>query len=150
MKRSEMRRQAMQLLYQLDLRGEEEADQILATAGEGSSEDDLPGPEAVELARTAWAARQQADERVSRMADQWPTHRQPPIDRSILRLALHEMDQGLPPAVAINEAVELAKRFGAEQSPAFINGVLDKIASQRGGSDVPVADEAPKSSEQEA
>ena len=138
----------MQLLYQLDLRGEEESDQILSSAGEGHPDDDLPGPEAVELARAAWAAHRLADERVSEMTDQWPTHRQPPIDKSILRLAIHEMDEGLPPAVAINEAVELAKRFGAEQSPAFINGVLDKIASRRDRPAPSAEQETPKPTEQ--
>ncbi len=61
-------------------------------------------------------------------------NRQPPVDRAILRLAYHELTSGhAPPKVVINEAVELAKKFGAEQSPAFINGVLDKLARQLSG-----------------
>ncbi len=61
----------------------------------------------------------------------WPTHRQPPVDRAILRLAHHEMVSGHAPVkVAINEGVELAKRYADKESPAFINGVLDKLAKR--------------------
>ena len=63
------------------------------------------------------------------LAPDWPTHRQPPLDRAILRLAHYEMTSGHAPIkVAINEAVELAKNYCAERSPPFINGVLDKMA----------------------
>ena len=59
------------------------------------------------------------------------THRQPPVDRAILRLAHHEIVTGIVPAkIAINEAVDLAKTFGAENSPSFVNGVLDKMAKR--------------------
>ena len=70
-----------------------------------------------------------SDEKATALAPDWPTHRQPPVDRAILRLAYYEMTSGHAPVkVAINEAVELAKQFGSEQSPPFINGVLDKLA----------------------
>lgn len=84
---------------------------------------------AVELALAAWADRERADEQCSQLAPEWPTHRQPPIDRAILRLAWHEMTAGrTEPALAINEALELAKQFSDEKSPAFLNGVLDRVA----------------------
>ncbi|MHB1842687.1 MAG: transcription antitermination factor NusB, partial [Sulfobacillus sp.] len=66
----------------------------------------------------------QADQIIGQLAKDWSIERMPPIDRNILRLAIWEMVSGLSPAVAINEAVELAKAYGAEDSPAFINGVL--------------------------
>ena len=85
------------------------------------------------LASDAWGARIEADRLVRELAPAWPTHRQPPVDRAILRLAYHEMVSGHAPAkVAINEAIELAKTFSGEASPAFINGVLDKIAKRIG------------------
>ena len=88
---------------------------------------------AVDLALGAWASRQAADREVSELTPDWPTHRQPPVDRAILRLAHYEISSGHAPAkVAINEAVELAKQYAAENSPAFINGVLDKLAKKRG------------------
>lgn len=60
----------------------------------------------------------------------WKTSRMNKVDLTILRLAVYEMkwDEDVPVSVAINEAVELAKRFGGEESPSFINGVLAKIA----------------------
>ena len=80
------------------------------------------------MARRAWAARETADKAVAALSPDWPTHRQPVVDRTILRLAHYEMTSGkTPPKVAINEAVELAKEFSTEKSPMFINGVLDKI-----------------------
>ena len=120
----------MQVLYQLDLRGEE--DLPLIAEGLADGPDELPVQEAaLELARAAWSRRGEADALVSELAPDWPTHRQPPVDRAILRLAFHEMVSGHAPVkVAINEAVQLAKQFCSEQSPAFINGVLDKIAKR--------------------
>jgi N utilization substance protein B len=95
--------------------------------------DESPGnPETREngfrLALQAWTRREEADTAVAAISSDWPTYRQPVIDRSILRLAYYEMAEGgTPPKVAINEAVELAKEFSTEKSPLFINGVLDKI-----------------------
>jgi N utilization substance protein B len=84
------------------------------------------------LALQAWTRREEADAAVAAISSDWPTYRQPVIDRSILRLAYFEMAEGgTPPKVAINEAVELAKEFSTEKSPLFINGVLDKIYKSR-------------------
>jgi len=118
----------MQILYQVDLRGESHIPEIRAGLIDG-----FDGPDVQEsafvLAQTAWDARAEADAAIEELAPQWPTHRQPPVDRAILRLAWHEMSTGLAPVkVAINEAIELAKQFGSENSAAFINGVLDKLA----------------------
>ena len=125
----------MQVLYQLD---------VSASAGapdrqvvlEGLDEDfDKPTirEQGVDWALGAWAGHGTADKQVEALSPEWPTHRQPPVDRAILRLAHYEMASGLtPPKVAINEAVELAKQYGSEQSAAFVNGVLDKLAKQLG------------------
>ena len=62
----------------------------------------------------------------------WKTSRMGRVDLTILRLAVYEMkfDEDIPEKVAINEAVELSKKFGGDESPAFINGVLAKIAGK--------------------
>ncbi|MEM1213268.1 MAG: transcription antitermination protein NusB, partial [Planctomycetota bacterium] len=84
---------------------------------------------AAELALAAWASRDTADAAFTSLAPDWPANRQPPVDRAILRLAHHEITTGrVAHNIAINEAIELAKTFAAEQSPPFINGLLDKIA----------------------
>ena len=118
----------MQVLYQMDLTGIADAQKM----GERLDEqfDTAQVREAaVELAASAWADHEQADKLATQLAPRWPTHRQPPVDRAIMRLAYHEMASGRTPVkVAINEAVELAKAIGAEQSGAFVNGVLDKMA----------------------
>ena len=72
------------------------------------------------------------DELIQRNAPEWPVEQIAIIDRNILRIAIFEIaiDQGTPLKVAINEAVELAKLFGSDSSPRFINGVLGALVSQ--------------------
>lgn len=133
MTRRDLRRLAMQALYQLDLRGEKDRAAVsetvtdhITTEGLGTEED---ARQVIDLTAAAWGTRRDADKLAAELAPDWPTHRQPAVDRAILRLAFHEIVSGHAPLkVAINEAVELAKEFCSENSPAFINGVLDKIA----------------------
>lgn len=70
------------------------------------------------------------DEFISQASTHWRLERMTPIDRNILRLASYELkfEPGVPRAVIIDEAVELAKRYGAETSGAFVNGVLSRVA----------------------
>ena len=118
----------MQVLYQFDVRGEEDAEDIFAGLAESDADADAR-QEAFDLAKAAWGGREEADRLASELAPQWPAYRQPPVDRAILRLAYYEMvTERAPGRVVINEAVELAKAYSAEQSPGFINGVLDKMA----------------------
>ena len=69
---------------------------------------------------------------ISRLAPSWPMHQLPVVDRSLLRLAVYEMvvERLSPPKVVINETVELAKLFGADNSPKFINGVLGSVLNE--------------------
>ncbi len=87
----------------------------------------------------------QIDNVISAAAPQWPLDQISIIDRNILRLGLYELlyedKEAVPPKVAINEAIELAKNFGGESSGKFVNGVLGTIYNQ-------INDKAPKSSEQ--
>lgn len=70
--------------------------------------------------------RSQLDREIARLAPEWPVEQLPPIDRNVLRIALFELREHTetPPAAVIDEAVELAKVFGGEASPKFVNGVL--------------------------
>ncbi len=121
------RRLAMQLIYQIDVRGDADIDAIYESIDTEHDNPDIR-ERAFDLARDGWANHEAADAAVAELAPQWPTHRQPPVDRAILRLAHYEIVSGRTPVkVAINEAVELAKQYGGKQSPSFINGVLDKI-----------------------
>jgi N utilization substance protein B len=83
---------------------------------------------ALDLARGAWSMRAAADAELLTLAPTWPAHRQASVDRALLRLAYYEMTgTKTHPKIVVNEAVELAKEFGGEKSPGFVNGLLDKI-----------------------
>jgi N utilization substance protein B len=123
----DIRRCAVQALYQFDA-GNAESEEIVRASLNDSPGDSDSHTRGFQLAKEAWAAREQADAAVAALSADWPTHRQPAVDRSILRLAHFEMSSGkTPPKVAINEAVELAREFSTEKSPMFINGILDRI-----------------------
>ena len=64
------------------------------------------------------------DQRINNLAIDWDIKRMAAVDRNILRMALFEIKNDIPPGVAINEAVELAKEYGNDNSPGFINGIL--------------------------
>lgn len=87
-----------------------------------------------ELVQGVWGSLQEIDEIIVRASKNWRLDRMTRVDRNVLRLGtwelLHEAD--VPRAVILDEAVELAKRFGTEESGAFVNGVLDKIANDLG------------------
>lgn len=69
------------------------------------------------------------DEKINSISEGWPTNRIGKAELSIIRLAVYEMlyDEDIPPSVAINEAVELAKKYGSVNAPSFINGILAKL-----------------------
>ena len=83
-----------------------------------------------ESVRGVWGRIEDIDALIGEAAEHWRVERMTLVDRNILRLGAYELLQGsdIPVAVAINEAVELGKRFGSEESGAFINGILDRIS----------------------
>ncbi len=89
---------------------------------------------AFDLVKGILADMDDIDEVISAAASHWRLVRIAPTDRNLLRIAVFEMTDmdDIPPQVAINEAVEIAKRFGGEESPRFINGVLDAVKSNLG------------------
>ncbi len=96
------------------------------------------------------AKREEIDAVIERAAPQWPLHKIAAIDRNILRIGLFELlfgaEAAVPPKVALNEAIELAKTFGGESSSRFVNGVLGSVYRDLGS---PRRDEAPKPTERE-
>lgn len=82
-----------------------------------------------ELATGAYQLRRRLDELLTQHVPDWSVPRMQPVDRNILRLGLYELQEcpDTPFQVVINEAIELARRFGGNESPAFVNGVLDGV-----------------------
>lgn len=68
------------------------------------------------------------DAQLNEYAIDWTVKRMPAVDRNILRIAVYEIQNDIPPGVAINEAVKIAKKFAEDSSPSFINGILAKFA----------------------
>ncbi len=115
----------MQVLFLWDTNGAGDIELARQVVTDGTPDEEIRR-DALQWATTAWEQREIADARVERLAPQWPTRRQPAVDRSILRLAVWELtNTQTPPKVVLDEAIELAKHFSTEQSAAFVNGVLD-------------------------
>jgi N utilization substance protein B len=116
--RRQARRQALFLLYQWDLTG-----LPLESLFEGS-----PDEFASTLARDVAADASTLDERISAASVGWPADRLGTLERNILRIGVHELEEGEVPAeVAINEAVVLAKRYATEDAGRLVNGILAQI-----------------------
>jgi transcription antitermination protein NusB len=85
------------------------------------------------LAEDVWERREELDEAIDAAAQGWSTERMAVLERNILRLAVHEMRGGeIPAAVAIDEAVSLAKRYASPEAAVLVNGILGKIARTEG------------------
>lgn len=115
------RRQALFLLYQWDLTGQE-----LASLFEGE-----PDEFARDLASAVAAGAPELDRRVTESSPDWPADRLGTLERNILRIGVYELEQGtVPREVAINEAVVLAKRYASEDAARLVNGILGRIARE--------------------
>ena len=118
----------MQALFQMDVQGdafEPDLDGFL----EARADDPAVRKYAQRLVTGAYAEKARFDRYMTSTAEHWSVDRMPGVDRNIIRVALYEMlvCADLPAKVAINEAIEIAKEFGARESPQFINGMLDAI-----------------------
>ena len=129
--RRKTRELAMQTLFLWDAAGSPEpevAGQLVADA----TDDHDVRRDALAMANGTWSQREQIDAWIERLAPQWPPRRQPGVDRSLIRLAVWELtNTDTPPKVVIDEAIELAKEFSTENSPAFVNGVLDSVLKEK-------------------
>jgi transcription antitermination protein NusB len=136
--RRQARGYALQVLYALDLNDGQAVDDALREYG-GAFElemDDRAVDFARELVLRAVTYRTDIDDVIQGASKNWRLERMARVDRNILRLAACELKYALdvPVKVVINEAVELAKRFGTGESAAFVNGILDRIAASLGRS----------------
>jgi len=118
----------MQGLYQLDVQGSDLLERLYGFFIENTS-DDLVRKLASEWTRGTWENLAQCDELIASSTIKWQLSRLSPVDKSILRLAVYQLkfSPDIPAKVVINEAIELAKKFSTDKSPAFINGVLDAV-----------------------
>ena len=132
MSRKEARELLMQLLYQMELMNDhsvEAKDAYLAKNFSEKGHKDY----AAQLLDLVLTKKDEVDAKINEHSNKWTTSRMPKVDVAILRLAVVEllyMDD-IPDAVAINEAVDMAKKYGADESKAFINGILGKIAKEK-------------------
>ena len=141
MSRREMREQVFKLLFRVEFNDEEAMQQQkeLFFDNEGvavSEDDDITVSEKMKAEISDKYERiaekiTEIDEMINEKAEGWKTGRMGKVDLTILRLAVYEIvfDDTIPTQVAINEAVELAKKFGRDESAKFVNGVLAKFAA---------------------
>jgi N utilization substance protein B len=127
-RRSKARECAFQILYQWQITGEPMS-AVVESFWRVRSGTPEARAMAERLARGAQAQAQTLDGQIAEAAKNWRLDRIAPVDRTILRLGAYELgsERETPAAVVLDEAVELAKRFGEEDSPSFVNGVLDAI-----------------------
>lgn len=127
-RRREGREAAVQFLYQADL-NQESAEDLLTDFWKIREAKTGVREFATELVRGVIAHRQEIDVLIRAATANYEITRLAAVDRNILRVGIYEMHHApdVPPVVAINEAIEIAKRFGSEESGRFVNGILDRI-----------------------
>jgi N utilization substance protein B len=133
MKRRRSREYALQFLYRTEfvLRDQLSLGDELKAFWEAAEETDLDIRDfADELVQGALSHRSEIDNLIQTAAEKWALLRMAAVDRNILRLAAYEIlyRKDIPPAVTIDEALEIAKKYSTAESAAFINGILDRIA----------------------
>jgi len=131
--RRKSRELALQVLYQLEMSGDA-SEQALHSFAESFEHSPKARAFGEDLVRGVLARRAEIDACIAAASEHWRVERLSRIDANVIRIAVYEMitPPGLPLEVAINEAVEVARRFGTAESPSFVNGVLDQIAKRLG------------------
>lgn len=131
--RTTAREAALQILYAYEA-ADETLEHVMAQFWRETPGDPEGRPYADSLVRGILERREVLDERISGASENWRVERMARVDRNVLRLGTYELSEQfeVPRAVIIDEAVELAKRFGAEESGKFVNGVLERIANDLG------------------
>jgi len=129
--RRKAREYALQMLFQWDIT-HDVIEQIVINFWEGQDEPEETRLFAESLASGTIGTVENIDRLIGRHAENWRLDRMAVVDRNILRLATYEFlsDSETPKTVVINEAIEIARRFSAQESPQFINGILDSIRKE--------------------
>lgn len=127
-RRTRARELTMQALYQLDVQGPDVLELLGAFFVEEDADESVRKL-ADDWTRGTWQNVRQCDALITDSTIKWEFTRLSPVDKSILRLAVYQLRfcPDIPPKVVINEAIELAKKFSTDKSPAFVNGVLDAV-----------------------
>ena len=127
-RRSRAREVCLQMLYQVDVNPDTTADNVHEQIREQLPDSEL-SDFCWQLFCGAMEARGMIDERIQSVAENWSLERMPPTDRNVLRLGGYELLlTETPHKVVIDEAIELARKFGSAQSAHFVNGILDHLA----------------------
>ena len=132
-KRRSSRELALKFLYQFELNGGDLDEQIKLFLERNSSQEDVANF-MKELVVSLIGKMEEIDEIIQKFSDHWILDRMTVIDRNILRMGVCELlfNFSTPPKVVINEAIDIAKKYGNEDSPEFINGILDKVYNEIG------------------
>jgi len=126
--RMAIRRLAFQVLYELDMGGQRGPTWARDTLSRVEGLGPIDADRVSAFALAAYDARAAADAEFQELAPEWPSHRLAAVDRAILRLSHFEMSANPATSkIVVSEAVELAKHFSTEKSPAFINALLDRV-----------------------
>ncbi len=128
--RTRARECALQALYQLDSGGGDPQGAVRAVLAHFEEADKETERFADELVRGVQSEKAAIDALIQKSSNNWKLDRMARVDRNILRLAVYEILRraDVPVRVTLNEAIELGKKFGSEESSAFVNGVLDRVA----------------------
>ncbi len=130
-RRSKAREVALQMLFQKDFNPDADAYQLRQMIGEQIDDADLAAF-CWSLVAGVLERLPELDARISAAAENWSLDRMAPTDRNALRIGAYEMlCAGTPPRVVIDEAIELARKFGTAQSPQFVNGILDRLMPEK-------------------
>ena len=132
-KRRSSRELALKFLYQFELNEGDLDEQIKLFLERNSSQEGVENF-MKELVISLINKREEIDEIIQKYSDHWVLDRMTVIDRNILRIGTCELlfNFSTPPKVVINEAIDIAKKYGNEDSPEFINGILDKVYNEIG------------------
>ncbi|CUH94296.1 hypothetical protein P22_0362 [Propionispora sp. 2/2-37] len=134
MSRRKAREMALQALFQLDFNSIEATDALRLVFGENEKITDKAKAYTLQLVRGTQSHLEAIDKTISEVSSEWKLNRMTGVDRNIARIAVYEMiysEEKLPPNVVINEAVELAKSFGTEESGRFVNGILGSLVKHK-------------------
>jgi N utilization substance protein B len=133
MKRRKSREYALQLLFQMELSDSELTGEVWDEFWEGLDEDDEVKTFTLDLVKDTKSRIPELDKIIQKAAEHWALERMAVIDRNILREATCELlfRTDIPDSVAINEAIEIAKKFSTKESASFINGILDRVSREK-------------------
>lgn len=130
MKRRKAREYALQILFQLDIRKEKPTATLFKRFWEGDLPDDEVRAFTEEIVKGAHKHLVKIDKQIVACAKNWALERMATVDRNVLRMAVYEIlfRMDIPASVTINEAIEIAKKYGTDDSGSFVNGILDSVA----------------------